>query len=235
MNPTGSRWDPWLNTWFKVGGGESAVTLRVREVLDTTQPPLNYFYSNISLPAPARAAILAARPATESRFAEEEPVPEENIPPEMVGTSETGVPLAAEPTEVEVAIEAPSGPALRERAEGAQPRQVYLQVENVRGRELAAPNYRVYVNLPPGADPSEYEDRRIGQVSMFGVREASRSDEEHSGSGLTFSFDITGVVERLEEAGEWAPERLRVTFAPVRPSAEQGGDVSVGGVSLFYG
>lgn len=228
-NPTGSRADPWLNTWFKVGGGASSVTLRVREVLDTRQPPLNYFYSSITLPTPAPAAVLAARPATESRFAEEERVPEENIPPEMVGASETRVPLAAEPTEVEVAIEAPSGPALRARAEGAQPRKVYLQVENVRGRELAAPNYRVYVNLPPGADPAAYEDRRVGQVSMFGVREASESDE-----GLTFSFDSTGVVERLQETEEWDPERLRVTFAPVRPSAEGGGDVSVGGVSLFY-
>jgi tyrosinase len=232
-NPSGRRADPWLNSWFKVGGGASAVTLRVREVLDTGQPPLNYFYSDISVPEPARAAVLATSSDTDSEFAEEEQVPQD-ISPEMVGASETRVPLAATRTEVEVAIEAPSGPALRERAEGAQTRKVYLQVENVQGRELAAPNYSVYVNLPPRADPTEDEDRRVGQVSMFGVREASRSEEGHSGSGLTFSFDITGVVEHLEEAGEWAPERLRVTFAPVRPSAEQGGDVSVGQVSLFY-
>jgi tyrosinase len=232
-NPSGRRADPWLNSWFKVGGGASAVTLRVREMLDTRQPPLNYFYSDVSVPEPARAAVLAASSDTDSEFAEEEQVPQD-ISPEMVGASEPGVPLASTPTEVEVAIEAPSGPALTERAQGAQTRKVYLQVENVRGRELAATNYSVYVNLPPGADPTEYEDRRVGQVSMFGVREASRSDEGHSGSGLTFSFDITGVVEHLVEAGEWAPERLRVTFTPVRPSAEQGGDVSVGQVSLFY-
>ena len=232
-NPTGSRAVPWLNTWFKVGGGASAVTLRVREVLDTRQPPLTYFYSNISLPAPAPPAVLAGRAATDSRFTEEEPVPED-IPPEMVGASENRVPLATEPTEVEMAVEAPSGPALRERPEGAQPRKVYLNVENVRGKELAALNYTVHVNLPPGADPTTYEDRRVGQVSMFGVREASESDEEHSGSGLTFSFDITGVVQRLQEAGDWDPQRLRVTFTPVRAGAEQGGDVSAGRVSLFY-
>jgi tyrosinase len=233
-NPTGSRADPWLNTWFKVGGGASAVTLRVREVLDTRQPPLTYFYSNISLPAPAPAAILAAGTATDSRFAEEEdPVPDD-VPPEMVGASENRVPLAAEPTEVEVAVEAPSGPALMDRAEGAQPRKVYLNVENVKGKELAASNYAVHVNLPPGADPTGYQDRHVGQVSMFGVREASESDEEHGGSGLTFSFDITGVVQRLQETGEWDPERLRVTFTPVRAGAVEGGDVSAGRVSLFY-
>ena len=100
----------WLNR-FKVGGGASAVTLRGPEVLDTRQPPLNYFYSNISVPAPAPAAVLAASPATDSGFAEEEESVPQDISPEMVGASETRV-LAAI-TEVEVAIEAPSGPALK--------------------------------------------------------------------------------------------------------------------------
>jgi hypothetical protein len=224
--------------WFKVGGGASAVTLRVREVLDTTQPPLNYFYSNISVPAPAPAAVLAASPATDSEFAEEEPVPQD-ISPEMVGASDNRVPLAAEPTEVEFAIEAPSGPALRERAEGAQPRKVYLKVENVRGTEPVAASYLVYVNLPPEADPTTdrtpYEDLRVGQITMFGVPEASEVNEEHSGSGLNFTYDITGVVQRLRDAGEWdEPERLRVVFTPELADPAQAGDVSVGRVSLFY-
>jgi tyrosinase len=182
---------------------------------------------------PAPAAVLAASLARDSELAEEEPVPQD-ISPEMVGASDHRVPLAAAPTEVEVAIEAPSGPALRERTEGAQPRKVYLKVENVRGTEPAAASYLVYVNLPPGAEPSTYEDRRVGQLTMFGVPEASEADEEHSGSGLTFSYDITGVVERLQEAGEWDPERLRVAFSPVLVDAAQGGDVNVGRVSLFY-
>ncbi len=240
-NPHGRPGERWLNMWFKVGGGASAVILRVREVLDATQPPLSYRYSNISLPAPA-PAVLAASADTGSRFAEEEPVPQQgpqDIFPEMVGASEDRVPLAAAPTEVDVDVGAPTGPVLMaERAEGAQPRRVYLKVENVRGKELAAASYLVYVNLPSGADPTTdptaYEDRRVGQVTMFGVREASEGNEEHSGSGLTFSFDITGLVQRLQEAGEWDPQRLRVTFTPVLAGAEEGGDVSVGRVSLFY-
>jgi tyrosinase len=233
-NLTGARW---RNMWYKVGGGAYAVTLSVREVLDTTQPPLTYRYSKVSIPAPGPEVVeelfLAARRDAGSLSAEERPVPEELFP-EMVGASEDRVPLAAAPSEVEVAVEPPSGPAFMERAEGAQPRKVYLKVENVRGKELAAPGYLVYVNLPPGADSAEYEDRRAGLVSMFGVMEASESDEEHSGSGLSFSFDITGIVQRLRETGDWDPQRLRVTFTPVGASAEQGGDVNVGRVSLFY-
>jgi len=158
----------------------------------------------------------------------------EDLVPEMVGASDEGVPLAATSTEVEVAVEAPSGPAFAAATESQRPRKVYLKVENVRGEELAASSYLVHVDLPPGADPAEYEDRRAGKVSMFGVLEASQSDEEHSGSGLTFSFEITGVVERLQEAGEWDPEHLRVTFTPVRAAEEQTGNVRAGRVSLFY-
>jgi tyrosinase len=227
-NPSTARW---RNMWFKVGGGASTVTLKVREVLDTTQPPLNYRYSNISVPsvpAPAPVAVLAAS-------ADQGP---QEFFPEKVGASEDRVPLEATATEVEIAIGAPSGPAFRERGEGAQPRRVYLKVENVRGKEPAASGYLVYVNLPPGAepatDPTTYEDRRVGQIWMFGVREASEPDGEHSGSGLTFSYDITGVVRHLQEAGEWDPERLQVALVPVLPGAAQGGDVSVGQVSLFY-
>jgi tyrosinase len=234
-NPSATRW---RDMWFKVGGGASAVTLRVREVLDTRQPPLNYFYSNISVPALAPAVVLAASPATDSGFAEEEESVPQDISPEMVGASETRVPLAAEPTEVEVAIEAPSGPALRERAEGAQPSKVYLKVENVRGTEPAAASYLVYVNLPPEADPTTdltpYEDRRVGQITMFGVPEASEADEEHSGSGLAFTYDMTRIFQRLRDAGEWDAERLRVVFTPELVDATQAGDVSVGQVSLFY-
>jgi len=221
---------------FKVGQGAQAVTLTVREVLDTTQPPLNYTYSDVSVPTLAPGAVLAARSdVVEPAFAGEGSGPEdEDLVPEMVGASEDRVPLGAEPTEAEVAVEPPSGPALREGDEGERPRKIYLKVENVRGKELVAPKYFVYVNLPSGADPAEYEGRRAGQISMFGVPEASESDEEHSGSGSTFSFDITGVVQRLREAEDWDPRRLRVTFAPARVEAEQGGDVSAGRVSLYY-
>jgi tyrosinase len=228
-NPTQNGW---LNAWFKIGSGASAVTLRVRDVLDTRQPPLEYFYSNVSLPEPVRDAVIATLDAAAPLSREEEPMPRD-ISPEMVGASEESVALAATPTEVEVAVGAPAGPAFFGDA-GDQPRKVYLKVENIVGTELTAPNYLVHVDVPPGEDPTEYEDRLAGQVPMFGVRESSRPDDEHGGSGLTFSFDITGVVRRLRDTGEWDPERLRVTFTPDDAGEEKEGDVSVGRVSLFY-
>ena len=228
VNPPETRW---LDMSFTIGGGASATTLAVRDVLDTTQPPLNYHYTDES-PSVLEPAIAAAEAAAGSP-SEEERMPEELVP-EMVGASDEGVPLAATSTEVEIAVEAPSGPAFAAATESQRPRTVYLKVENVRGEELAASSYLVHLGLPPGANAAEYEDRRLGKVSMFGVLEASQSDEEHSGSGLTFSFDITGVFERLQEAEELDPEHLSVTFTPVHASEEQPGNVRAGRVSLFY-
>lgn len=226
-NPTDSRW---LNMRFRIGSGAPAVALTVREVLDTTRPPLEYRYSNVSPPASFPGADLEGR---RGLAAEEGPMPEDLFP-EMVGASENRVSLTAEPTEVEVAIDMPSGPARRGIAEEEQPQKVFLKIENVKGKDLVAPSYLVHVNLPSGADPAGHEDRRAGQISMFGVPEASEGMEEHSGSGLTFSFDITNIARQLQEAGDWDPERLRVTFTPVGAGEEQGGDISAGRVSLFY-
>lgn len=232
VNPTDSRW---LNTRFRIGSGTSAVALTVREVLDTTRAPLEYRYSNVSPPAPPPGDVEERRGPEAVAAEEEVPMPEDLFP-EMVGASEERVSLTAAPTEVEVAIATPEGPARRGAAEEAeaQPQRVYLKIENVKGTDLVAPSYLVHVNLPPGADPAQHEDRLAGRISMFGVVEASEGIEEHSGSGLTFSFDITNVAQRLLEAGEWNPERLRVTFTPVGASEEQGGDISAGRVSLFY-
>lgn len=229
-NPTDSRW---LNMRFRIGSGTPAVTLSVRDVLDTTRSPLTYRYSNVA-PPPVPGADLEGRRGLEPVAVEEEVPMPEDLFPEMVGASEDRVSLTAAPTEVEVAIDIPEGPARRGIAEEAPPQKVYLKIENVKGQELAAPSYLVHVNLPPGAAPAAHPDRLAGRVSMFGVLEASEGIEAHSGSGLTFSFDITDVARRLQEAGDWDPERLRVTFTPVGAGEAQGGNVSAGRVSLFY-
>jgi tyrosinase len=239
-NPTATSW---LGMRFRIGSGPLALTLTVRDVIDTSKPPLAYKYSRVSPPAPSRR-VLASRAEGGPEVVQEESLMPEDRFPEMVGASEERVPLTSATTEVGVKIDRPTGPAL-ESVGGAEsvepPRKVYLKIENVKGRELSAPSYRVYVNLPPGADPAAdpgaYEDRRIGKVSMFGVVEASQGNEEHGGSGLTFSFDITGVAQRLQQAGDWDPEHLRVTFTPTgNEPVPEGleGDVTAGRVSLFY-
>lgn len=232
------RTPAWLRQRFQFGSGATTTALAVRDVLDSTAAPLRYRYSRLSVSGaqPVTAAPAAALAGTGEPPDETEETMAEGPPPELVGATDTPVPLTDGPSVAEVSVSAPTGP-LRSLLQGEdRPPKVYVRVENVTGTELAAGSYLVHVNLPEGADPDEYEDRRAGQVSMFGVMESSASDDVHSGSGLTFAFDITDVARHLEAAGEWDPERLRVTFTPVPDTAGQvyAGDVRVGRVSVYY-
>ena len=81
---------------------------------------------------------------------------------------------------------------------------------------------------------------------MFGVREASRVDRNHPGSGLYYTLDVTEVVQRLEARNAWAPwapDDLRVTFVPddapvaadrAMAAADRVAPIQVGRVSLYY-
>ena len=231
-NPTSTKW---LGMKFTLGGGASALTLAVRDVLDTTQAPLGYRYQSLALPGGAPGLPF------ESTKLPVEKKTADDLPAELVGATDRRIPLGTAPSSAEVFVSAPTGPALKMAAEAAGPRRVFLKVENVEGSEPAAASYLVHVNLPAGTGAQAHPERRAGQISLFGVAEASRSDEQHGGGGLTFSFDITGLARRLKDEGDWDPDRLRVTFTPAgAPAAEEGaadaqpGDVNAGRVSLFF-
>lgn len=156
--------------------------------------------------------------------------------PKVVGTSATPVPLTDATSTAEVPVSMPREQGL-EGIAAEEGRRIFLRLEGVRGNRLAAGSFLVYLNVPKGAKPADFPDRRVGQLSMFGVRESSRTDESHSGEGLSFSFDITELVRRLQAAGEWQPDRLHVTFAPVPDSVGKvysGADVQVGRLTVYY-
>ena len=114
--------------------------------------------------------------------------------------------------------------------------RVFLRMENITARKLGAGAVEVHLNVPEGASPRDFRDRRVGEVPMFGVKEASRRSDAHSGSGLTVTLEITQVVRALAAASQWDPATMRVTFTPVPDASGRvpEGDVVVGRVSLFY-
>lgn len=48
------------------------------------------------------------------------------------------------------------------------------------------------------ADPAEHLERLAGTAALFGVTEATTS-EEHGGAGLTFVFEITHNLTKLRD------------------------------------
>jgi tyrosinase len=238
-NQTGHR-NPssrdWRNREFVFGSGNWRTSLAVKDVIDTTAAPFRYRYEGVPVPEVSETTRRRTPELAHSQD-EEEPM-EEEIPPELVGTSDTKIPLGKKPTTVGVKLGPPKGPAARGAgAVDAEPsRRVYLTLENVTATTLGAGTYVIHINAPAGSDPRSNRDRRAGKISTFGLVEASRTDEVHSGSGATFSFEITDIVERLGADDDWDPAEIRVTITPKGDDAGgPEGAVYIGRVGVYYG
>lgn len=223
--PTSSNW---LGARFTFGSGTSLTRLTVGEVLRTTDAPLEYRYTDVPVPVTPVAGPMLAE-ADDAVGAPEAAADE--VPPELVGSVD-GVALGASPHEVTIETAAPQAPSLAEAEDGTDEAPTYLALENVTATEPGTHRYTVHVALPAGADRGDHPEREVGRFSTFGVVEATRRDDEHSGAGLTYSFDITPVVAELQAAGEWDPDRLTVT---VTPDSGDGGDLQIGRIGVYRG
>lgn len=236
--------DPvWLNTEFSFPDPNSRATLRVRDMLDTAQ--MDYVYDDVTPP-----------PVEERRRVV---VPEvfvgEPAEPELIGESDTEVPLAPGATHP-VSLQAPdqwrlvetarAAGALDERrdvetaaTELALDRRVLLQLERVTGSDAPYGVYGVYVNVPEGEDPADYPYLKAGLFSPFGLARATAQ-----GEGLTQAYDITEIARRLYEEERWDPQRVDVTFdadVPTAAAEEEArrsgepatGDLKVGSIRVY--
>ena len=228
----------WLVKKFTFGSGTWQTTLAVRDVLDTTSAPLRYRYGD----APVAAAVQPRARAAQAQIEGVAPMPKPK--PELIGASDRHVELGNQPSIAELHVEPNksliSPEARRARAatsdealEAAAAPRTYLLLENVTGTKIGAGGYEVHINVPAGVESAgAHPDHRAGHIALFGVREATRGGEKHTGSGLTFTLDITDLVEKLAADGKLDPKTLRVTFTPDDQRAEAS-DVRVGRVSLY--
>jgi tyrosinase len=229
-NPTDRAW---LDASWAFGSGSMRTSIATHELLDPRQPPLGYRYSDMPLtPTPEAEGewfdeSVGAGPGDEAG------------PPELVGASESEIPLGPNATTTRIRLGRPSGPAAGRLGEGERVPPdvtVFLRLENITGTAIHTSGVVVYVNLPSGGRPADFPDRRAGVVSMFGVIETSRRDDRHSGSGLGATFDITRIARALSAAGQWDRTSVAVTFVPIPDATGTvgSGDVTVGRVSVFY-
>ena len=237
--------DPaWLNHQFDFGSGAVQLSLNVQDVLDTTAAPLLYTYEGVPLPGHAIqdiALALANRPFDPGGPIEE-PMADQR-PAQLVGATEgpialhSGASHATIPVTPRKAVEAfAAGPQALGMDATPAVQHTYLTLENVTGSRLPAGSYAVYVNVPEGKHPQQHPDRQAGHFSMFGVTEASQPESEHGGSGMNFSFDITGLARRLQESGDWDPGALRVSVAPTTALPKEAavdGDVQIGRIGVY--
>ena len=226
VNPTG---DPaFLDTTFTFPDPESgSVTWSVGEVLDTEF--LGYVYESLDAPAvlapPHRRTATPPTPARR-RGAGRHPI-------RLDGGLHAATHATASARRHQRGL--PRQPRARRHGHGARPQRprgpegeparVYLRVEGVTGTS-AAPLYGVYLNVPEGEDPHDHPELRAGSFSTFGLVETSQTNEQHDAEGLTASFDITALRERLGDQGQWDDERVRISFSTEVPGAPRGDDAT---------
>jgi tyrosinase len=116
-------------------------------------------------------------------------------------------------------------------AQTGAPDRVFLKLENVRGL-VDATSFHVYVNLPEGAKVEDHPELLAGTVGLFGVRKASIKDEAHAGQGLSFTLEITDIVDAMHLKNSLNVDALDVRIVPVRAVPEEA-QVSIGRVSIF--
>ncbi len=136
---------------------------------------------------------------------------------QLVGANAEAITVGGQPAVTRLQLEpaaAASGVArMSVTAPGEKVSRFYLKLEGIKGR-APSPLVEVYVNLPAGADPHDHPDLRVAGITLFGLNVASAPDGGHGGNGLGYTLDITDVVKKLTEGGDFKPDDLRVTLVP---------------------
>jgi tyrosinase len=209
----------WLGTTFDFPDPDvGRKTYKVSDVLSTEA--LGYAYDDltpppVAAPEPLQTAFLAAE-------ALEEAAVDERREPELIGATAEAVPLEPDSTHTielaksttlrlseEPVVQDAAGPEAFAQAitELALGRKVFLQLENVTGRNVAVGIYGIYLDVPEGERPADHPELKAGEFPTFGL-EAATAD----GGGITQAIDITDVARRLYNEGRWNPDRLQVSF-----------------------
>jgi tyrosinase len=190
-----------------LGGGDPGLTFTGRDTLQGGK--LHPTYDNLTSGTGVTPGVVVVARVGMG------PADQQNVEP--IGANSAAVTVGAEPARTEVDLQPQAAragiAAMGATAQGETVSRLYLALESVRG-SAPSPLIEVYVNVPDGADPQSHPELFAGSLTLFGLNVASQPDGDHGGNGLGYTLDITDLARRLTEAGEFDPNRLRVTLVP---------------------
>lgn len=203
---------------------------------------LNYQYESYAslpkcLPGPVqlsqRLAALGASLAAEKVEAGAEVIPGRTV--ELVGASQQSVKVRGSAVQVSVrldsAVRQKVSHSLATASAATPPDRVFLILENIKGTQNA-PVLAVYLNVPAGANPADHPELLAGSVGLFGLRGASAPGLSHGGQGLSFTLEITKIVDALHLSDSLTQDSLQVTIVSHRPIPEQV-PITIGRISIY--
>ena len=213
-DPTDARWTGHKFSFFDVHGhqvhktGADVVDIRVK---------LGYVYED--QPEPIAAAAPTPTPPPSAPDEQEAAMPsaddsDRDEREELVGASQQPLQLVGSPAEVSVQIDQRAAASVAAETGAAQPRHIYLNVEDIDGERNPQKVYGIYVNLPEGAAADVAESHHAGNVSFFGVERARNPRGDEQAHMLRVSLEITELANRLAQQGQWDGQHVTVTFRP---------------------
>ena len=201
QNPTDAAWLTQRFTFYDEDG--NPITIACADVVNTATQ-LEYDYDDAT-----QQQILETMDTSEPRG---------ERPPELVAASAREVDLKGQPVSVPLNTTAGAVAGLSSDAVAAgAPEGIYLNVEDIEAAENPGVVYGVYL------ESAAHTRRHVGNVSLFGVEAMNDPDRVHDGvPGFRHTFDITGAVASLSDAGEWDPATITVVFEPLKTAPPPG-------------
>ena len=111
------------------------------------------------------------------------------------------------------------------------PTRYFLRVADLTMQRDSSRVYELYLD-PDGAGP--VEPRFVAELPTFGLKRSEDPDAEH---GLSFTFEVTELVEDLARAGAWNPAVAHLSLRLEGDATEREPDpeISIGSLDLFAG
>jgi tyrosinase len=215
----------------------SSWTFTPRDMTDRGQ--VNYSYDDMS-PAPTPPVSPRLERLTRLGVRNPSDLPEASGTPsgegmELVGANDKPLPIKGPRVETNVRLDSDVrlkiSRSLAAPSPASVPDRVYLALERVRGTHDGSV-LNVYINLPEGAMPMDHPELLAGSVGLFGLRRASDRDSTHAGRGLSFTLEISRIVDTLHLTNALQSDSIAVTVVPRHPVPDDE-SVTVGRVSVY--
>jgi tyrosinase len=158
--------------------------------------------------------------------------PENNL--ELMGATQGSVVVkgagARAPVQLDTGVRGKVSASLMSASQAEPPDRVFLRLDNVVGTIGGV--LSVYINMPEGGKPAEYQHLRVGSIGLFGLRQASEPTGKHGGKGMNFTLDITKVVDQLHLDRSFDVDTLNVSLVPSQ-AIPGSAPITVGRISIY--
>ena len=142
-------------------------------------------------------------------------------PPELVAATDRPIELVGDPVSVVVEFPQRSRQMLADAVVQVPEREgqrLYLNVEDISAVRNPGVVYGVFLDRPSDLSLKEADEYHIGNIALFGIEQMNDPDTPHESTpGFRHTFDVTELVGRLDQRGEWDPQQIDVSFEVLLP------------------